>query len=58
MAGINNETFLKIMVPYLNKDEIKEYDNKYRHLIDSLSLLRRKIYVLKKVKDMLLQKYF
>ena len=58
MAGINNDTFLKIMVPYLNENEIKEYDNKYRYLIDSLSLLRRKINYLKKVKETLLQKYF
>lgn len=58
MAGINNDTFLKIQVPYLTKDEVEVFENKYRYLVNELSLLRRKINVLKKEKDILLNKYF
>ena len=58
MAGINNDTFLKIQVPYLTKDEVEAFDNKYKYLVDELSLLRRKINILKKEKNILLNKYF
>lgn len=58
MSGVNNETFLKIQVPYLSSDEITRFDNKYKSLILQLSYLRRKIDLLKKQKNKLLQKYF
>ena len=58
MAGVNNETFLKILVPLLTDKELKEYELKYRPYIDELSLLRRKINHLKKIKAKLLSKYF
>ena len=58
MAGINNDTFLKIQVPYLTKNEVEAFDLKYRNLVNELSLLRRKINILKKEKDILLNKYF
>ena len=48
MAGVNNETFLKIFVPLLTDIELKEYELKYRPYKDELSLLRRKINQLKK----------
>lgn len=58
MASINNNTFNKILVPYLNEQEIKKYDKQYSLLIDELSLLRRKITKLKLLKLSLLDKYF
>ena len=58
MASINNKTFMKISVPLLNEYEVKEFDNKYRLLVDELSLLRRKINSLKQAKSSLLNKYF
>ena len=58
MAGVNNETFLKILVPLLTDIELKEYELKYRPHIAELSLLRRKINQLKKIKTELLSKYF
>ena len=58
MAGINNDTFLKISVPLLSKSEVKVYDNKYKMLINELSILRRKINILKQEKTLLLNKYF
>lgn len=58
MAGVNNETFLKIQVPQLDKDEILDFDNKYSPLVMQLSMLRRKINLLKEAKDKLLKKYF
>ena len=58
MAGINNETFLKIKVPLLSSEEIKEYDSKYAKFIGLLSLKRKQINKLKSVKQQLLQKYF
>lgn len=58
MAGINNKTFSKILVPFLNKNEVIEYDKKYKYLIDELSLLRKEINELKIIKLNLLNKYF
>ena len=58
MAGVNNETFLKIQVPKLNETEINDFENKYSPLVSQLSYLRRKIILLKGVKDKLLKKYF
>ena len=58
MAGINNETFAKILVPYLTAEEIKDYDKKYRYFIVLLSKLRKEIKILKIAKQQLLQKYF
>lgn len=58
MAGINNDTFLKILVPKLNDDEILNYNKRYSSYINELSLLRKKINNLKKIKAKLLEKYF
>ena len=58
MAGINNETFAKILVPYLTAEEIKDYDKKYRYFVVLLSKLRKEIKILKTAKQQLLQKYF
>ena len=58
MAGVNNETFLKILVPKLSDDEVLVYSKKYSSLIDELSLLRKKINELKIIKSKLLDKYF
>lgn len=58
MAGINNETFNKILVPYLSENEIIEFDRKYSSLVDELSLLRKEINKLKSIKLSLLNKYF
>ena len=58
MAGINNETFKEITVPLLNNQEVEEFDKRYSKYIDELSLLRRKIKKLEKVKELLLNKYF
>lgn len=58
MAGINNDTFMKILVPKLNKDELLRYDYIYSHYVNQLSLYRRKIISLKQAKQLLLDKYF
>ena len=58
MAGINNDTFMKILVPKLNKNELLRYDYIYSHYINQLSLYRRKIISLKQTKQLLLDKYF
>ena len=58
MAGVNNETFLKIQVPQLDKKEVIVFDKKYHSLVIQLSYLRRKINFLKKAKEKLLKKYF
>ena len=58
MAGVNNETFLKIQVPKLNETEIINFESKYSPLVFQLSHLRRKIILLKDAKDKLLKKYF
>ena len=42
MSSINNETFLNIYVPLLNKDELSIYDKQYHQYIHLLSLYRRK----------------
>ena len=58
MAGINNETFNKIMVPKLSDDEIKDFDKTYSPLVKRLASYRRKIIKLKELKNLLLRKYF
>lgn len=58
MAGVNNETFLKIQVPYLNENEALAYEDKYSSFVYQLSSLRREIDRLKLVKKALLKKYF
>lgn len=58
MAGINNETFNKIMVPKLSDDEIKDFDKTYSSLVKRLASYRRKIIKLKELKNLLLRKYF
>ena len=34
MAGINNETFMKINVPLLTESEVVDFDNKYKLLVN------------------------
>lgn len=58
MAGINNETLMKIEVPKLNEEDIKSFDEKYGYLVNQLSKIRREITLLKKQKKLLLDKYF
>lgn len=58
MAGINNNTFNKILVPKLNDEQISNFNNEYGKYVSLLSLLRRKIKELKKVKNLMLSKYF
>ncbi len=58
MAGVNNETFLEIQVPYLSSNQIESYDCKYKGLVLQLSILRKKINMLKETKSILLKKYF
>ena len=58
MAGINNETFMKINVPLLTESEVFDFNNKYELLVNELSILRRKINSLKYEKSLLLSKYF
>ena len=58
MAGINNETFNKIMVPKLSYDEIKNFDKTYGPIVTHLASYRRKIKKLKELKNLLLNKYF
>lgn len=58
MAGINNETFMKMMVPQLSAQEIGEFDKKYSPFVKLLSERRKEITKLKALKQQLLQKYF
>lgn len=58
MAGINNETFMKMLVPQLSAQEIEEFDKKYSPLVKLLSKRRKEIAKLKTIKQQLLQKYF
>ena len=58
MAGVNNETFSKILVPKLTENEIKEYDKKYSFFIYRLSYIRQEINILSNIKKYLLSKYF
>lgn len=58
MAGINNETFMKMLVPQLNPSEVNDYDMKYSPFIKLLSERRKEISRLKSIKQQLLQKYF
>lgn len=58
MASINNDSFLRITVPYLNSKEIDLFESKYKYPVQTLCLLRRKIAHLKQAKADLLAKYF
>lgn len=58
MAGVNNDSFLNILVPWLTKSEIANFDSKNKHLISQLSLIRKKIDKLQKIKRSLLQRFF
>ena len=58
MAGINNETFSKILVPKLTDEEKKKYDKKYNNFVYRLSYIRQEIKLLSKVKENLLSKHF
>lgn len=58
MASINNDSFLRITVPYLNNKEIDLFESKYKYSVQTLCLLRRKIAHLKQAKANLLTKYF
>jgi len=58
MAGINNETLLKMRVPYLDAFEMNKYDKEYKPIVEKLSLLRQEISQLTNIKNSLLNKYF
>ena len=58
MAGINNETFMNMLVPQLSIQEIEEFDIKYSPFVRLLSKRRKEIAKLKTIKQKLLQKYF
>ena len=58
MAGINNETFMKMMVPQLDAKEIEDFNKKYSPFVTLLSKRRKEIEKLKAIKQQLLQKYF
>ena len=58
MASINNDSFLRITVPYLNSKEIDLFESKYKYSVQTLCLLRKKIAHLKQAKADLLTKYF
>ena len=58
MAGVNNETFINIEVPFLSYDERTSFEYINRPFIDKLSRLRIQINELKEIKNSLLKKYF
>lgn len=58
MAGINNDAFMKIQVPFLTDEDVAEFNSFCFSLINELSLLRRKIKNLLELKQTLLKKYF
>ncbi|MEA4191002.1 hypothetical protein [Mycoplasma sp. 2248] len=58
MAGINNETFNKILVPKLSDEEINSFNKEFSPLVIHLTSYRRKIKKLKELKNLLLNKYF
>ena len=58
MAGINNNTFYKILVPKLNEEQTNSFNNKYCNYVYLLSQLRCKIKELRKIKNLMLSKYF
>ncbi|MEA4333767.1 hypothetical protein [Mycoplasma sp. 1232] len=58
MAGINNETFNKILVPKLSNEEINSFNKEFSPLVIHLASYRRKIKKLKELKNLLLNKYF
>lgn len=58
MAGINNETFLKIQVPILSSEEIANFNHRFSRFTNRLSRIRIEINNLKTIKKQLLLKYF
>ena len=58
MAGVNNETFSKILVPKLSPKEVKIFNEENKCFIEQLSYLRKKINALNNIKTLLLNKYF
>ena len=58
MSGINNNSLLNLLVPKLEEEDIIEYNCKYSIYVDRLSLIRRKLNILKKTKQNLLSEYF
>ena len=58
MAGVNNETFSKILVPKLSPKEVKIFNEENKCFIEQLSYLRKKINALNSIKTLLLNKYF
>lgn len=58
MAGVNNETFINIEVPFLSNEERTSFEYVNRPLINKLSRLRIQIKEIKEIKDLLLKKYF
>lgn len=58
MAGVNNETFINIEVPFLSNEERTSFEYVNRPLINKLSRLRIQIKKIKEIKDLLLKKFF
>lgn len=58
MAGINNNTLLKIKVPKLDEMSIPLFKEICNPLVLELSNIRRKTNSIKKLKERLLEKYF
>lgn len=58
MAGINNNTLLKISVPKLDEMNIPLFKEICDPLVLELSNIRRKINSIKKIRERLLEKYF
>ena len=58
MQGINNDTFMNILVPNVDKDTAKIIGEKLEYYVDLICQLQEKNHTLNKLKQILLQKYF
>lgn len=58
MEAINNKDFLELMVPFVTPEEATEYSNRYKCLLQKLSIIREQERELEETKSHLLEKYF
>ena len=58
MMGINNEILNSIKVPFITKDEAKEFSKNIDYYVKLIIELQEKNYNLKLIKNVLLSKYF
>ena len=58
MQGINNEIFMNILVPNVDKTMAKLIGEKLENYVNLICRLQEKNYKLKQIKETLLQKYF